>query len=643
MPPYYSILVRQNRFSIPDWFRHLSYGKKTGFAVFSLAAALTGSGGAIYYFSIRATLLEQMGARLKDVGRTGAYLFTESERNAIERLNAEVDRRRATLSAADLESLSRDPEGTQETLQRRDAEELMAGADYQTLVQRLRRIKDGSRNAVLPLRSLPQRPEDLNDRPLVRYAYLLGRMHESPQLEHTYFLVDADYQEVDNNGNGTIEEDEQGDPIATAWHTPGEEFKRAFHGEASAMNDWYSDNWGTWLSAAVPIKAADGRVIAVLGLDYDIRGEANLLRYVRNVAIGLTAIGLLLSLLVSLALSRLLSRRVRLLGYGVERMRKRDFSVQLEDDSRDELGRLAQGFNDMVSDIRAYSQGLQALNSAFERFVPREFLRELGHESVLTLQPGDAVMKEMTVMFCDIRSFTAISEQMSPAENFHFLNDYLSRMGPIIRENGGFIDKYIGDALMALFPGGPEAALRAGSQMVIELSLLNVERRENNQPPLRFGIGVHHGSLMLGAIGEERRLDGTVISDAVNIAARLEQLTKRYHVQMLVSADVIDWISKKGGVPFASRFLGSTRLRGKSAWIKIHEVLEGLPAAERDAKLAGSAEFEAGLNALASGQYRQAMQTFEDLANRYPLDLAARAAADRLQRYMRRQRELVGD
>ncbi|MCB1307279.1 MAG: HAMP domain-containing protein, partial [Leptospiraceae bacterium] len=530
----------------------LSLGAKIGIAVFCLALSLSSFSGLFYYYSTREFVLRQMGGRLMDVGRTGAYLFDEKDRDSIAALKRETAALSIPLSRADLQLGSEDTMGTLTDAQ---ARRIMRSPDFLRLIQRLRQIKDGSRRVVSPLREIPQLPEDRNDQPLVRFAYLLVEIPESPDRTVTKFLADADFEDADVNGDGIIESDEQGNPVGTLWQTPLDEFRRAFDGEAQAASEWYTDSWGTWLSAAIPIKDKDGHVIAVLGLDYDIRGEANLLIRFQRVAIGMVLVGVLLSFVLSVLIARLLASRLRPLTLGVARLSDRDFSVQIPVKSNDEVGQLSYAFNDMVSEIRAYSQSLEALNKAFERFVPREFLIQMGHESVLTVSLGDAVIRDMTVMFCDIRSFTAMSEKMSPAENFQFLNEYLSRISPIIRENRGFIDKYIGDAVMALFPGTPLDALRAAEQMQMELAIYNHELNDRGRDAIRFGIGIHYGQLMLGAVGEDRRMESTVISDTVNIAARLEQLTKRTGVSVLVSEKIVQLLAEHQGQEFETRYL----------------------------------------------------------------------------------------
>ena len=122
---------------------------------------------------------------------------------------------------------------------------------------------------------------------------------------------------------------------------------------------------------------------------------------------------------------------------------------------------------------------LAKLNAAYGRFVPHDFINLLERPSIIEVKLGDNQEKDMTVLFADIRDFTALSEQMTPAENFAFINSYLGRVSPAIRENNGFIDKYIGDAVMALFPTSPSDAVRAAIDMQKELNIYNEEREKN--------------------------------------------------------------------------------------------------------------------------------------------------------------------
>jgi len=201
---------------------------------------------------------------------------------------------------------------------------------------------------------------------------------------------------------------------------------------------------------------------------------------------------------------------------------------------KDEIGQLARSFTAMRDAVRSTIVNLQKTNLSIERFVPHAFLRIVGKPSIVDVELGDNKQETMSILFSDIRSFTTLSESMTPDENFTFINAYLERMGPVIRNHNGFIDKYIGDAIMALFTNADDA-VRAGLAMLETLAAFNAERRPAGQPPIGIGIGINSGSLMLGTIGEKQRMEGTVISDAVNLAARVEDLTKTYREPLLIS------------------------------------------------------------------------------------------------------------
>ncbi|MEM7184194.1 MAG: adenylate/guanylate cyclase domain-containing protein, partial [Spirochaetota bacterium] len=235
---------------------------------------------------------------------------------------------------------------------------------------------------------------------------------------------------------------------------------------------------------------------------------------------------------------------------------------------------IAHRFFQAQDDLRQHAGELERTNNSFARFVPREFLEFLGKQNIVDVQLGDQTQLVMNVLFSDIRSFTSLSENMTPSENFAFLNEYLSRVGPVVRKHGGFIDKYIGDAIMALFPAEADQAVSAALEMRVELAHFNGERKKNKLPPLEIGIGIHRGRLMLGTIGEKERLEGTVISDAVNLASRLEGLTKEKAVAIVIS----EQLKKNLQYPekFAIESLGETKVKGKELAIAIYSVQDTL-------------------------------------------------------------------
>jgi adenylate cyclase len=218
---------------------------------------------------------------------------------------------------------------------------------------------------------------------------------------------------------------------------------------------------------------------------------------------------------------------------------------------------------------------------AMRRFVPTEFLHALGHQDVTTTKLGDVRAAEMTVLFADIRHFTTISERLSPEATFALLNQCLSTIAPVIRAHGGFVDKYIGDAVMALFPRHPSDAVKAAAAMQVELAR---ERSVHiGSERLTIGVGVHHGRVMLGTIGEAERFEATVISDTVNLTSRLESLTKQFGCSMLLTGDVAKSLDDE--LRQHVRPLGTFVVKGKAQAVEIHELFASDPDALRSAKI----------------------------------------------------------
>ncbi|MDM8569649.1 response regulator [Thiotrichales bacterium HSG1] len=219
---------------------------------------------------------------------------------------------------------------------------------------------------------------------------------------------------------------------------------------------------------------------------------------------------------------------------------------------------------------KVQKEKLFKINKAYERFVPRTFLSLLGKESILDINLGDQIEKKMTILFTDIRGFTSISENMTPQDNFDFINNYFGQIEPIIIQYQGIIDKYIGDAVMALFPYSVDNAVDAAIAILKMLDEYNQILQRANLPTLQIGIGIHTGPLMLGTIGGQNRMDSTVISDAVNIAARIENLTKTYHTPLLISETSYLELSTK--TKYYIRKLDQVKVKGKSKYINIFEI-----------------------------------------------------------------------
>ena len=209
-------------------------------------------------------------------------------------------------------------------------------------------------------------------------------------------------------------------------------------------------------------------------------------------------------------------------------------------------------------------------------------------------------------MFSDIRSFTSISERLSPQENFSFVNAYLSRMAPIIRNHDGYIDKFMGDGLMALFPNQPRDAIRSAVAMQQELHSYNATARETGQHEINIGIGLNTGKMMLGTLGEANRMEGSVISDAVNLASRLEGLTKIYGANILVSEMTHNALADE----FVSRRVDLVAVKGKEKPVGIYEIIDGEPDNTRLLKEKTLASFNDGVSYYQAQEFEEAAGCF---------------------------------
>jgi class 3 adenylate cyclase/uncharacterized membrane protein len=300
--------------------------------------------------------------------------------------------------------------------------------------------------------------------------------------------------------------------------------------------------------------------------------------------------------------------------------------------TNDEIGALTEGYNEMSGKLKTYFQSLDNINKANARFVPRQFLEFLGKDNITDIQLGDQVQKEMTIMFSDIRDFTAMSESMTPKENFDFINNYLGYMEPVIRHNNGFIDKFMGDSIMALFPERSEDAINASIEMRIKLMEYNEIISQFGKPAIDAGVGIHTGLLMLGIIGGEGRMDGTVISDAVNLAARLEGLTKVYGGSIIITEDTLIKLNDPSQYHF--RFLDVVKVKGKKEAIYIFEIMDGEPEIIRNLKLSTKEDYNKALQAYKKKEFKSALNLLNAIEAVNPKDKTIKIYLERCNHYI---------
>jgi class 3 adenylate cyclase len=234
----------------------------------------------------------------------------------------------------------------------------------------------------------------------------------------------------------------------------------------------------------------------------------------------------------------------------------------------------------------------------------------------------------MTILVSDIRSFTTLSEKMTPQENFDFVNAYLGRVSPIIRQHNGLIAKYMGDGMMAVFPRRVEDGLNAAIAQLKEVGRYNADRQQRGEAPLQIGIGIHTGPVMLGTVGEMQRMQLDLFSDAVNVAARLEGLSKLYGVPLIMSTEALQRLAEPD--QYQVRFLGKTPVKGRQEMLSVFEVFDGDPTEIIASKSETRPDFEKGLSLYFDWQFAEAKTYFEQVLQHYPADKATQFYLQRM-------------
>ncbi|GHV91807.1 hypothetical protein AGMMS50268_23100 [Spirochaetia bacterium] len=279
----------------------------------------------------------------------------------------------------------------------------------------------------------------------------------------------------------------------------------------------------------------------------------------------------------------------------------------------------------MILPVKGDKPGVQTgkAESPINPFIPKEFLKILHRNTVMDLQLGDHTQQEMTVFFSDIRQFTSLTERLTPEESFKFINSYLSRIVPVITEHGGFVDKFIGDAVMALYPqkDGADRAVRSAIEIQRTLQTYNEQRAKHNYSHLSIGVGIHMGSLMIGVVGVKDRMQNTVISDAVNQASRLEGMCKAYNVSLVISEEIFKGLEDPGSYMY--RFLGKVRVKGKSEPVSVFEIYDGIDPDTLERKRQANRFWEEGMLSFSKQDYSGALFKFQKVREILPEDGAA--------------------
>ena len=312
-------------------------------------------------------------------------------------------------------------------------------------------------------------------------------------------------------------------------------------------------------------KIPTGRLGIITEVNEDIAFEAIYIIQRRNIYLMIMVLSL--AVLIVYFFSKSLTFPVRNLVVATKMIEAGQFNIDLKAKSKDEIGVLTNAFVEMGRGL----EEKERMKDAFGRFVNQE-IAEMAMKNEIQL---GGEIKQATIFFSDIRAFTAISEKLTPSEVVEFLNDYMTLMVECVNENHGFVDKYIGDAIMAVW-GTPishgndaENAINGALKMRTALMKFNLDRGSEKKPIIRIGCGLNTGDVLAGQIGSTERMEYTVIGDAVNLASRIEALNKPMGTDLLISqntADIVEGIYDL--VP-----MNKIKVKGKSKPQQIYAVL----------------------------------------------------------------------
>jgi adenylate cyclase len=302
----------------------------------------------------------------------------------------------------------------------------------------------------------------------------------------------------------------------------------------------------------------------------DLYLEVNKMMYF---TIGVSVIVIVISVLAALILSRRITSPLDKIITGVEKVKTGNFDFKLDLKTGDEFQLFSETFNEMVESLKERD----LVKEAFGKYVSNQVLDEILNGKVAL----GGEMKNITVLFSDIRDFTKLSSKMEPAKVVKFLNDYFSSMVDVVFKHGGSIDKFLGDGLMALF-GAPisyhdsaRRAVDAAIEMRIKLSEINVRRELEGENPIDIGVSLHTGECIVGNIGTQQKMEYTAVGDVVNITSRLEELNKEFKTHVIITEATYQHVADFVKV----RPLPEVQIRGRSEAIRIYEVLSKKPTA----------------------------------------------------------------
>jgi class 3 adenylate cyclase len=272
---------------------------------------------------------------------------------------------------------------------------------------------------------------------------------------------------------------------------------------------------------------------------------------------------------------------------------------------------------------------VRSMLDVFRLFVPQPVLDRIAKLGLQSIRLGGAEEGIATILFIDIKSFTSVAERLSPNQTLDFLNAFMRRMQPLINARGGFINQFVGDEIMAIFhhPGHAVAAVDTALALQRELESYNMQRKMRGEMPIEMGIGINTGGIIWGTIGSEVRMESAVIGDPVNLASRLQSLTRQYGAQILGSEHLLRQIPDMS--KYAYREVDIVQVKGKTQAVAVYEFFDGDPEPVRSQKRMAVEPFMQGIVRYRANEWEPAETLFATCIEVCPEDSVARMYIDR--------------
>jgi adenylate cyclase len=271
--------------------------------------------------------------------------------------------------------------------------------------------------------------------------------------------------------------------------------------------------------------------------------------------------------------------------------------------------------------FRSLEKAVREARDVFERFVPPAYLRRIATDGLGSIRLGEADQQWVSILCCDIRGFTSLSERLNPSQLVAFINQILERITSVVNRRRGVIDKFLGDAVLCIFeePDSADRAVACGLDMLTTVRSFNADKNLTTDQTVKIGIGIHTGQVILGTIGSSERMDSTVLGLTVNLAKRLEEVTKLLGAKMLISDEVANRLPI--GNTYRLRKLGEALVKGYSAPVAITEVYNHDPPELRDLKDRIEPIMSEGINLFKAGRIDIALSKLQEAHSLFPLDL----------------------